>query len=97
MDKKKMKELMKKRSPIAREAIKPVDFFNPNEDGQQTSEPVKQQESPEKVSKKSKQKALIKYTTYLPDELIVKIKMQAVLQRKKSYQIIIQALEEFFK
>jgi hypothetical protein len=33
----------------------------------------------------------------LPSELIVKIKIQAALQKKKVYQIIQQALEKFFE
>ena len=88
MDKKKIQELMKKRNPI-REVVKPVDFFE--EGKKQASKTVAA--NPQKKEKK----ALIKYTTYLPEELITKIKMQAVLQKKKGYQIIIEALEKFFE
>ena len=88
MDKKKIQELMKKRNPM-REVVKPVDFFKEGE--KQASKTVAV--SPQK----KKKKVLIKYTTYLPEELITKIKMQAVLQKKKGYQIIIEALENFFE
>ena len=40
---------------------------------------------------------LVKYTNYLPEELITKIKIQAALQRKKGYQIIKQALKNSLK
>jgi len=40
---------------------------------------------------------IVKYTTYLPEELITKVKFQRALQRKKGYQIIQQALEKFFE
>jgi hypothetical protein len=40
---------------------------------------------------------LVKYTTYLPKELITKVKIQAALQRKKWDRIIKQALEKFFE
>jgi len=40
---------------------------------------------------------LVKYTTYLTNDLITKIKIKAALTRKKSYQIIQQALEEFLE
>ena len=94
MDKKKIQELMKKRNPM-REVVKPVDFFE--EGKKQASKTVSQQNS-KPVTKKSltKEKKVIKYTTYLPEELVTKIKMQAVLQKKKGYQIIVEALEEYF-
>ena len=94
MDKKKIQELMKKRNPM-REVVKPVDFF---EEGKKASKPVKQQASNVTTEKpvKKQEKKLIKYTTYLPDEIITKIKTQAILQKKKGYQVIIEALEEYF-
>ncbi len=94
MDKKKIQELMKKRNPM-REVVKPVDFFE--EGKNKASKPVNQQTSkPLKKPEKKQERVLIKYTTYLPEGLITKIKMQAVLQKKKGYQIIIEALEKFF-
>ena len=102
MDKKKIEELMKKRNPIYREPVKPVDLYKTA--NQQASKTVNQQTSKQaegklqtKTEKTSNKKELIKYTTYLPEDLIVKIKMQAVLQKKKSYEIVTQALEKFFK
>ncbi len=95
MDKKKIQELMEKRNPM-REVVKPVDFFEKEKN--KTSKPVNQQASKPLVKNpvKKHEKKAIKYTTYLPEELITKIKMQAVLQKKKGYQIIIEALEKFF-
>ena len=94
MDKKKIQELMKKRNPM-REIVKPVDFFE--EGKKQASKPANQQASkPLKKPGKKQERVLIKYTTYLPEGLITKIKMQAVLQKKKGYQIVIEALEKFF-
>ncbi len=94
MDKKKIQELMKKRNPM-REVVKPVDFFE--EGKKQASKPVNQQASKSlKKPEKKQERVLIKYTTYLPESLITKIKMQAVLQKKKGYQVIIEALEKFF-
>jgi hypothetical protein len=117
MSKKKIEELMQRRSPISREAVKPIDFFNLQTANQeedktaklQTGKPVNQfavkdesnnSEEDKKIEEKeiSKQETtLVKYTTYLPEELITKIKIQAALQRKKGYQIIQQALEKFFE
>ncbi len=97
MDKKKIQELMKKRNPM-REVVKPVDFFE--EGKNKTSKPVSQQTSKpamEKPSTKQRERKVVKYTTYLPEELVTKIKMQAVLQKKKGYQIIVEALEKFFE
>ena len=88
MDKKKIQELMKKRNPM-RKVVKPVDFFE--EGKKQITKPVIS--NPQKKQKK----VLIKYTTYLPEEIITKIKMHAVIQKKKGYQIIIDALEKFFE
>jgi len=88
MDKKTMEKLMQKRNPITRETVKPVDFFNSQPASQQAGKPASQIEV---------ENSLIKYTTYLPGELIVKIKIQAALQKKKGYQIIQQALEKFFE
>ena len=110
MDKKKIQELMKKRSSTRRETVKPVNFFEPTVN-QQTSKPVnqqngktaKQQKEASEVEKTKKSatiqrsKNLIKYTTYLPDELITEIKLQAVLQKKKSYEIVIEALRKSLK
>jgi len=108
MDKKKMEKLMQKRSPIARETVKPVDFFNSQTASQQAGKTVnqiaiKEENNSVKEGKMieietGKQEGnLMKYTTYLPRELIVKIKIQAALQKKKGYQIIQQALEKFFE
>ena len=115
MDKKKIEELMQKRSPISRETVKPVDFFDLQPVNQEEGKTAKQQngkpdqfaikeESSSVKEDRIKEKgvsrqetALIKYTTYLPEELITKIKIQAALQRKKGYQIIQQALEKFFE
>ncbi len=44
-----------------------------------------------------KAKDLIKYTTYLPEDLIVKIKMAAAKNRKKGYEVIQEALRKFFE
>ncbi len=105
MDKKKMEKLMQKRSPIAREIVKQVDFFTSQPESQQAGKPASQIKVEKKVGEAKmmeietvKQEGnLIKYTTYLPDELIVKIKIQAALQKKKGYQIIQKALEKFFE
>jgi|GEM_PF-4846957 len=108
MDKKKIEELMQKRSPIARETVKPVDFFDLQPVNQEEGKTVKQQNGkPDQFAMKEenssvkedriKETPLIKYTTYLPEELITKIKIQAALQRKKGCQIIQEALEKFFE
>lgn len=99
MKKKKIEEFMKKRNPIKREAVKPVDLLKPV--SQKTSKPENQQDVKmvEQTGEATdqNQKRLVKYTTYLPDELITKIKLRAVLEKKKAYQIIIQALEKFLE
>jgi len=97
MDKKEMEKLMQKRSPIARETVKPVDFFNSQPASQQAGKTASQIKVENRIEGDKRASNLIKYTTYLPGELIVKIKIQAALQKKKGYQIIQQALEKFFE
>jgi len=84
MDKKTMEKLMQKRNPITRETVKPVDFFNSQPAKQQNSKPAKQQNK------------LIKYTTYLLEDEITKIKIKAVTEKKKDYEVVQEALDKFF-
>ncbi|BAL80199.1 hypothetical protein [Caldisericum exile] len=102
MDKEKMEKLMQKRSPITRGTVKPVDFFGSQLASQQAHKTVNQLSENLKVADETTtisktETRLIKYTTYLPSELIVKIKIQAAMQKKKSYEIMQQALEKFFE
>ena len=109
MDKKEIEELIKKRKPTNRETVTPVDIFTSPE-SQQTDKTennyndniTKQQVSKTENQKdgkiiKTEKSELIKYTTYLTGELIYRIKYQAVVDRKKQYEIIQEALENYFK
>ena len=93
MDKKEINKLMEQRNQIQRDPIKPVEFFesslSENKDSLKSN----------KMSNidSAKDSLLVKYTTYLTNDLITKIKIKAALTRKKSYQIIQQALEEFLE
>lgn len=39
----------------------------------------------------------VKYTTHLPQEIIDSIKLYAVKNKKKDYQVILEAISEYFK
>ncbi|MGC9101370.1 MAG: hypothetical protein ACP5HC_09030 [Caldisericum sp.] len=86
MDKKEINDLIKQRNKSNRDFVKPVDLFD--------SKSVNSQE--DTIDSGSKD-PLVKYTTYLPEDLIIKIKIKSALTKQKSYQIIKQALEEFFE
>ncbi len=86
MDKKEINDLIKQRNKSNRDFVKPVDFFD--------SKSVNSQEDTTDSGSKN---LLVKYTTYLPEDLIIKIKIKSALTKQKSYQIIKQALEEFFE
>ncbi len=85
MDKKEINDLMKRRNANKSDKVRPVDLFDA---------PLANQQG--EVSASQENVNLTKYTTYLTDDLITRIKIEAALQKKKSYQIIQQALEEFF-
>lgn len=86
MDKKEINDLIKQRNKSNRDFVKPVDFFD--------SKSAKSQEDAIHLESNN---SLVKYTTYLPENLITKIKIESALTKQKSYQIIKQALEEFFE
>ncbi len=85
MDKKEINDLMKRRNANKSDKVRPVDLFDASLANQQGE-----------VSASQENVNLTKYTTYLTDDLITRIKIEAALQKKKSYQIIQRALEEFF-
>lgn len=88
MDKKEINKLIGQRNQIEREVIKPVNFFEPGSVNKQDNVKINETNPNESNS-------LIKYTTYLTEDLITKIKIEAALSKKKTYQVIQQALEEF--
>ena len=87
---------MKKRNPIERETVNPVDILSAETVNQQDNKTVKQQNNKTVNQQDSvKAKDLIKYTTYLPEDLIIKIKITAAKKRKKGYEVIQEALRKF--
>lgn len=83
MDKKNIDKMMKEKSPI-RETVKPVNFFNEEKVKPQTSKPENKQE-------------LIKYTTYLTEDEIFKIKLKALKEKKKDYGVLQEIIDKYFE
>lgn len=85
MDRQQLEELMRKK----RQPVTPVDLM-------QTSKPaIPQADKP--VNQQTSKRALTKYSTWLPANVIRAVKLRAVAEDVKDYQIVTRALEAYLE
>lgn len=113
-NKDKLKEMLSKRNPLLttpladteRQAVTPIDFYNPTP----TEEVVKEKSiqvdktTSTQVVKDTKTQTVkgvkpqvVKYTTHLKPTTIKAIKLLAVQTERKDYEIVGEAIEEYLK
>lgn len=85
----KLKEMLDKRNPLdsKREAVTPVDLY--------TKPQVDKDTKPQRV--KNTKPLVVKYTTHLTQKVIKDLKMYALENDLKDYEVMQEAIEKFLK
>jgi len=88
MSKQHIKDMMDKRTtlPTHRETVKPVDLYTKPQDSKDTNTQDDKTTSPQ----------VVKYTTHLRLDCIKAVKRYAVENDLKDYEVVQQALDEYF-
>jgi len=94
----KLKEMLKKRSPLLetkREVVTPVNLYTKPQVDKTTSGQVDKRVKPQVV--KSTKPRVVKYTTHLKPETIKELKRYALENDLKDYEVIQEAIEMYLK
>ena len=93
----KLKEMLDKRNPLdsKREAVTPVDLYTKPQVDKPTNKQTDKDTKPQRVKQTKPQ--VVKYTTHLTETVIKQLKMYALENDLKDYEVMQEAIEKFLK
>ena len=93
----KLKEMLDKRNPLdtKREVVTPVDLYTKPQVDKTTNKQTDKGTKPQKV--KNTKPQVVKYTTHLTEKVIKQLKMYALENDLKDYEVMQEAVEKFLK